>query len=91
VNRLHATFTVVTLGLLLALGALATAQTVDTLPSWNDGTLWAEQPMYFQVLFALYVHHTDSEREWAYDRESSFGRLDKGLDQHSQKAGRLST
>jgi phosphoglycolate phosphatase-like HAD superfamily hydrolase len=31
--------------------------------------------------FALYVHHTDSEREWAYDREASMGRLDKGLDQ----------
>jgi hypothetical protein len=29
----------------------------------------------------LYVHHTDGEREWAYDRESSIGRLDKGLDE----------
>jgi phosphoserine phosphatase len=29
----------------------------------------------------LYVHHTDPEREWAYDRTSSIGRLDKGLDQ----------
>jgi phosphoserine phosphatase len=31
--------------------------------------------------FALYVHHTDAEREWAYDRNSSVGRLDKGLDE----------
>jgi phosphoglycolate phosphatase-like HAD superfamily hydrolase len=30
--------------------------------------------------FCLYVHHTDPEREWAYDRESHIGRLDKGLD-----------
>ena len=30
--------------------------------------------------FALYVHHTDAEREWAYDRESHVGKLDKGLD-----------
>ncbi|CCV11207.1 HAD family hydrolase [Mesorhizobium sp. STM 4661] len=30
--------------------------------------------------FCLYVHHTDAEREWAYDRQSSIGRLDKGLD-----------
>jgi len=80
--------TIFTLGLVLAFGSLATAQTVDSLPSWNDGkakqsiiafveqvtkagspgfvppaeriavfdndgTLWAEQPMYFQVLFAL--------------------------------------
>jgi len=29
--------------------------------------------------FALYVRHTDAEREWAYDRRSSIGRLDKGL------------
>ena len=31
--------------------------------------------------FMLYVHHTDGEREWAYDRDSHIGRLDKGLDQ----------
>jgi haloacid dehalogenase-like hydrolase len=30
--------------------------------------------------FALLVHHTDAEREYAYDRDSSFGRLDKALD-----------
>ncbi len=35
--------------------------------------------------FALYVHHTDAEREWAYDRKSSFGRLDKGLDEAQAK------
>jgi len=29
----------------------------------------------------LYVHHTDAEREWAYDRDSHIGKLDKGLDQ----------
>ncbi|WP_075591288.1 HAD family hydrolase [Labilibacter marinus] len=31
--------------------------------------------------FNLYLHHTDSVREWAYDRDSHIGRLDKGLDQ----------
>jgi hypothetical protein len=30
--------------------------------------------------FCLYVHHTDAEREWAYDRQSNIGKLDKGLD-----------
>jgi hypothetical protein len=35
--------------------------------------------------FALYVRHTDAEREWAYDRESSVGRLDKGLDEAKAK------
>jgi phosphoglycolate phosphatase-like HAD superfamily hydrolase len=29
----------------------------------------------------LFVHHTDAEREWAYDRQSHIGRLDKGLEQ----------
>lgn len=27
------------------------------------------------------LHHTDGEREYAYDRDSSFGRLDQGLEQ----------
>ncbi|MGB5179210.1 MAG: HAD family hydrolase, partial [Gammaproteobacteria bacterium] len=80
--------TVLILSYVLVFGSPATAQTVDSLPSWNDGkakqsiiefvatvtekgspdfvppaeriavfdndgTLWAEQPMYFQVLFAL--------------------------------------
>ena len=35
--------------------------------------------------FALYVHHTDGEREWAYDRKSSIGSLDKGLDEAQAK------
>ena len=29
--------------------------------------------------FALIVHHTDAEREWAYDSKSAVGRLDKAL------------
>jgi len=33
----------------------------------------------------VYVHHTDAEREWAYDRNSSVGRLDQGLDEARQK------
>ena len=27
------------------------------------------------------IHHTDDEREWAYDRESHIGQLNRGLDQ----------
>jgi phosphoserine phosphatase len=30
--------------------------------------------------FASIVRHTDAAREWAYDRESKIGRLDKALD-----------
>jgi phosphoglycolate phosphatase-like HAD superfamily hydrolase len=35
--------------------------------------------------FCLYVHHTDAEREWAYDRTSHIGKLDKGLDEATQR------
>ena len=31
--------------------------------------------------FALIVHHDDPEREWAYDRKSDIGRLDKAWDE----------
>lgn len=34
--------------------------------------------------FQLYLHHTDAEREWAYDRDSHIGKLDKGLDYAQQ-------
>jgi phosphoserine phosphatase len=35
--------------------------------------------------FVLIVHHTDSEREWAYDRQSHVGRLDKAFDEAKVK------
>ncbi|HWL56287.1 MAG TPA: HAD family hydrolase [Paracoccus sp. (in: a-proteobacteria)] len=35
--------------------------------------------------FAAIVHHTDADREYAYDRESSFGKLDKALDAAPEK------
>jgi len=48
----------------------------------SDGDLqmleWARQGA--GVRFALIVHHTDAEREWAYDRKSPVGQLDKALD-----------
>jgi hypothetical protein len=31
------------------------------------------------------IHHTDAEREWAYDRESHVGRLQRGLDEAAQR------
>jgi hypothetical protein len=31
--------------------------------------------------FGMIVHHTDGEREWAYDRDSHIGQLDRGLDE----------
>jgi haloacid dehalogenase-like hydrolase len=31
------------------------------------------------------VHHTDAQREWAYDRKSHVGRLDKALDEANAK------
>jgi len=29
----------------------------------------------------MILHHTDAEREWAYDRKSHIGKLDRGLDE----------
>jgi hypothetical protein len=31
------------------------------------------------------IHHTDAEREWAYDRDSHIGRLDRGLDEAADR------
>jgi phosphoserine phosphatase len=35
--------------------------------------------------FCLYVHHDDADREFAYDRKSHIGQLDKGLDEAAAK------
>jgi len=39
--------------------------------------------------FCLLVHHTDADREWAYDRDSHIGRLDKALDEAQAKGWTL--
>jgi len=48
----------------------------------SDGDLemlqWAT--MTEAARLAVIVHHTDAEREYAYDRQSHFGKLDKALD-----------
>ena len=53
----------------------------------SDGDLqmmqWTASSNYKSLI--LYLHHTDAEREWSYDRESHFGRLDKGLDEAIEK------
>jgi phosphoserine phosphatase len=35
--------------------------------------------------FAMIVHHTDAVREYAYDRKSAFGKLDKALDEADRR------
>ena len=35
--------------------------------------------------FGLIVHHTDAKREWAYDRDSHIGKLDKALDEATSR------
>ncbi|WP_066963313.1 HAD family phosphatase [Microbulbifer sp. Q7] len=39
--------------------------------------------------FGMIVHHTDAEREWAYDRDSPIGKLNKALDDASEKGWTL--
>jgi phosphoserine phosphatase len=57
----------------------------------SDGDLqmlrWADSNPYKS--FKLYVHHTDSIREWAYDRKSAIGTFDKGFDEANQKGWTL--
>ncbi len=36
----------------------------------------------------MLVHHTDDKREWAYDKDSHVGKLDKGLTEAPSAAGR---
>jgi len=38
------------------------------------------------VATALYPHYTDDVREYAYDRKSRIGKLDKGLDEAQKHA-----
>ena len=49
----------------------------------SDGDLqmleWCDANQYKSL--PAYIHHTDGKREWAYDRDSRTGRLDKGLDE----------
>jgi len=53
----------------------------------SDGDLqmlqWTDAGSGRQLL--VYIHHTDSIREWAYGRESHIGKLDKGLDEALKK------
>ena len=35
--------------------------------------------------FGLIVHHTDAEREFAYDRDSHIGELERGLDEGPER------
>lgn len=53
----------------------------------SDGDLqmlwWTSQNT--KANLSVYIHHTDAEREWAYDRNSKIGRLDRGLDMAAQK------
>ncbi len=35
--------------------------------------------------FGLIVHHTDADREWAYDRGSHVGKLERGLDEAGKR------
>jgi phosphoglycolate phosphatase-like HAD superfamily hydrolase len=39
--------------------------------------------------FGMIVHHTDAEREFAYDRDSHVGKLSKGLDTAAEKGWTL--
>lgn len=39
--------------------------------------------------FAMIIHHDDAEREFAYDRKSIVGKLDRGLDEAKKRGWML--
>ncbi len=53
----------------------------------SDGDLqmlrWADANTFKS--FKLYIHHTDSVREWAYDRTSHIGTFNVGMDEAQEK------
>jgi hypothetical protein len=53
----------------------------------SDGDLqmmqWTDSNTYSS--FQLYLHHTDADREWAYDRISETGQFDEGWDEAVEK------
>ncbi len=51
--------------------------------------LHRDDPSVGGARLSVQVHHTDAEREWAYDRASGIGRLDKGLDEAKAKGWTL--
>ena len=53
---------------------------------WTTSADDRDQPGGSRPRLGLIVHHTDAEREYAYDRKSHIGTLDKGLDE-APKAG----
>jgi hypothetical protein len=63
-------------------GANAPLPGADPLPSWNDGA--NKQAILMMTgsgpRLALIVHHDDAEREFACDRQSKVGKLDKARD-----------
>ncbi len=70
--------------LLFGWGAAATAQ---PLPSWNEGPAKARILAFVQAVIdkAGKEFVPPAEREYAYDRKSSVGRLDKALDEANAK------
>ena len=75
---------------LISAGAFTTtvSRAADSLPSWNDGK--AKQSIIAFVGKVTKEGTPDfvpvAEREWAYDRKSPIGTLDKALDE-AQKRG----
>ena len=42
-----------------------------------------------ETRLGIILHHTDADREWAYDRDSHIGKLDRGLDEAPERKWKL--
>ena len=72
--------TVILAIVMVSIASAAQDVQADSLPSLLQWT--AAGP---GARFMGLVHHTDAAREWAYDRQSSIGHLDKALDEATAK------
>ena len=58
---------------------------VEALTAHTNVPALAKLAKEFGARFAAIVHHTDATREYAYDRTSKIGKLDKALDEANSK------
>jgi len=93
INPLISTSSRFLLGACLCLFLITARAAPDSLPAWNDGSSKRTIIDFVQHSTGAgdwqqhqgEVHHTDAAREYAYDRKSHIGQLDKALDEAGQK------
>ena len=87
IHHFSATPLIVLFFLLRTGSALAVEPTADPVPSWNDSPATKAIVQFVRAVTdkASKQYVPPAEREWAYDRKSPIGTLDKALDEAQQR------